>query len=34
MRLRRIGELFGVDVAGIPGEGVGVVHFDPKAKAS
>jgi pimeloyl-ACP methyl ester carboxylesterase len=34
MRLRRIGELFGVDVAGIPGEEVGVVHFDPKAKAS
>jgi pimeloyl-ACP methyl ester carboxylesterase len=34
MRLRRIGELFGVDVAGIPGGMVGVVPFDPKAKAS
>jgi hypothetical protein len=34
MRLRRIGELFGVDVAGIPERMVGVVPFDPKAKAS
>ena len=33
-RLKRIGELFGVDTAAIPGAGSGVVPFDPKAKAS
>ena len=34
MRLRRIGELFGVDVAGIPERTASVVAFDSKAKAS
>jgi len=33
-RLKQIGELFGVDTAGIPGAGPSVVPFDPKAKAS
>jgi hypothetical protein len=34
MRLKRIGELFSVDTAGIPGRTSDVVPFDPQAKAS
>src|SRR6266850_2482756 len=33
MRLKRIGELFSVDTAGIPGRTSDVVPFDPQAKA-
>ena len=33
-RLKQVGELFGVDTAGIPEGSPDVVPFDPKAKAS
>jgi hypothetical protein len=33
-RMKRIGDLFGVDTTGIPGNTPDVVPFDPKAKAS